>query len=128
MKKLFVMLALMVCAITMSAQADTVSYTREETNFTEVQTVQQSSDVKTIYTYAVGNAVYPIWITKNGRCYIIRTSKNGNEYKQYLEESIYREICKELNVEYKTSPNRQSWSNSVFCWLKNHNNYGKAKN
>lgn len=81
MKKLFVMLALMVCAITMSAQADTVSYTREETNFTEVQTVQQSSDVKTIYTYAVGNAVYPIWITKNGRCYIIRTSKNGNEYK-----------------------------------------------
>lgn len=106
MKKLFVMLALVVCAITMSAQTDSLSYTREGTNFTKVQTVQQSSDVKTIYTYTIKDTAYPIWITKNGRCYIVRISKNGNEYKQYLEESISREICKELNVEYKTSPNR----------------------
>lgn len=106
MKKLFVMLALLVCAITMSAQTDSLSYTREGTNFTKVQTVQQSSDVKTIYTYTIKDTMYPIWITKNGRCYIVRVSKNGNEYKQYLEESISREVCKELNVEYKTNPNR----------------------
>lgn len=106
MKKLFVMLALVVCAISLSAQTDSLSYKREGTNFTKVQTIQQSSDVKTIYTYTIKDTAYPIWITKNGRCYIIRTSRNGNEYKQYLEESISREVCKELNVEYKTSPNR----------------------
>lgn len=105
MKKIIFALALIMCTITMSATTDT-TYVREGTNFTKVQTVHQSTDIKTIYTYTIKDISYPIWITKNGRCYIIRTSRNENEYKQYLEESISREICKELNVEYKNSQNK----------------------
>lgn len=104
MKKILFALALIICAITISA--NDVPYVREGTNFTKVQTLQQSTDTKTVYTYTIKDTAYPIWITKNGRCYIVRTSKNGNEYKQYLEENISREICNELNIEYKTSPSK----------------------
>jgi len=77
--------------------------TREGKNFTQVQTVKQSSDKKTEYTYTIKDKTYPVYITKNGRCYVIRTSKNGNDYKQYLDEQVARQICKELGVEYKES-------------------------
>ena len=76
------------------------SYTRSNNNFTQVTT---TTDIKTEYTYTIKGVVYPIYITKNGRCYIIRTSKNGNEYKQYLEEDIARQICNELGITYKES-------------------------
>ena len=77
------------------------SYTRSNNNFTQVTTT--TSDIKTEYTYTIKGVVYPIYITKNGRCYIIRTSKNGNDYKQYLEEDIARQICNELGITYKES-------------------------
>lgn len=74
---------------------------REGNNFTVEKTIQQSSDVQTQYTFTIKDNVYPIWITKNGRCYIIRTSKNGNQYKQYLNKEICLQICQEMNIEYK---------------------------
>lgn len=74
---------------------------REGNNFTVEQTIQQSSDVQTQYTFTIKDNIYPIWITKNGRCYIIRTSRNGNQYKQYLNKDICLQICKEMNIEYK---------------------------
>ena len=77
------------------------SYTRNNNNFTQVTTT--TSDTKTEYTYTIKDKVYPIYITKNGRCYIIRTSKNGKDYKQYLEENIARQICNELGITYKES-------------------------
>lgn len=76
---------------------------RDGNNFTQTTTLQQSTDTKTIYTYTIKETGYPIWITKNGRCYIVKVSKNGNEYKQYLDKEICIQICKELNVEYKES-------------------------
>lgn len=36
------------------------------------------------YTDAKGN-VYPVMISKNGKLFVIRTSKAGNQYKQYLK-------------------------------------------
>ena len=74
---------------------------REGNNFTVEKTIQQSSDVQTQYTFTIKDTIYPIWITKNGRCYIIRTSKNGNQYKQYLNKDICLQICQEINIEYK---------------------------
>lgn len=100
MKKILVSIVLALCACTIFAQ-DT--YKREGNNFTKVQTVQSSSDIQTVYTYTIKDTTYPIWITRNGRCYVIRISKNGKRYKQYLEEVISRQICKELGVEYKES-------------------------
>ena len=74
---------------------------REGNNFTVEKTIQQSSDIQTQYTFTIKDNIYPIWITKNGRCYIIRTSKNGNQYKQYLNKDICLQICQEMNIEYK---------------------------
>lgn len=100
MKKfiLFILVALLSYAI----YAQTPTYTREGNNFTKAQQISQSQDTLTSYTYTIKEVSYPIWITKNGRCYIIRTSKKtGNEYKQYLPKEICLEICQALNIEYK---------------------------
>lgn len=91
--------AVALCCIA-SAKAFGQEVIREGKNFTQVQTVQKASDTKTVFTYTIRDTVYPIWITKNGRCYIVRTSKNGNEYRQYLPENVSREIAAELGVTY----------------------------
>ena len=96
---LFAVIAMIfMSAITYAQESN---YKREGTNFTQVQPLKSSTDVQTMYTYTVKDTVYPIWITKNGRCYIIRTSKNGNQYKQYLNKEICLQICQELGIEYK---------------------------
>lgn len=55
--------------------------------------VQQSSkrtvevSVPSGYTYQTADGKkYPIYISENGKAYIIRKSKKGNTYKQYLPE------------------------------------------
>lgn len=99
MKKIIVLLVVMIATMFVCANAQEVK--RDGDNFTVEKVLHQSSDVQTKYTFTVKDVVYPIWITKNGRCYIVRTSKNGKQYKQYLAKDICLEICKELNVEYK---------------------------
>lgn len=34
---------------------------------------------------AANGSVYPVFISKNGKLFIIRTSKTGNQYNQYLK-------------------------------------------
>lgn len=97
MKKLLLALAIVLISACAFGQDN---YTREGNNFTKTVTVTASQDSLTSYTFTIKDNVYPIWITKNGRCYIVRTSKNGNQYRQYLEESIARQICKEMGIEY----------------------------
>lgn len=92
---------LFIVGVAVAFAEDNKQVTREGNNFTQVTSLQQSTDVQTVYTYTIKETVYPIWITKNGRCYIVRTSKNGNQYKQYLDKSISLQICQELNIEYK---------------------------
>lgn len=99
MKKIIVILVAIFATMFICANAQEVK--RDGDNFTVEKVLHQSSDVQTKYTFTVNDVVYPIWITKNGRCYIVRTSKNGKQYKQYLAKEICLEICKELNVEYK---------------------------
>ncbi len=36
------------------------------------------------FTDSKGNT-YPVYLSKNGKLYVIRTSKSGNEYRQYLK-------------------------------------------
>ena len=100
MKELVIALITVVLVIGV-AIASAQEVKREGNNFTVEQTIQQSSDVQTQYTFTIKDNVYPIWITKNGRCYIVRTSKNGNQYKQYLNKDICLQICQEMNIEYK---------------------------
>ena len=99
--KNFLSILALVIAITFVQIVSAQEVKREGNNFTVEKTIQQSSDVQTQYTFTIKDNVYPIWITKNGRCYIIRTSKNGKQYKQYLNKEICLQICQEMNVEYK---------------------------
>ena len=99
MRKIIFLLVAIIATMFVCANAQEVK--RDGDNFTVEKVLHQSSDVQTKYTFTVKDVAYPIWITKNGRCYIVRTSKNGKQYKQYLAKDICLEICKELNVEYK---------------------------
>lgn len=59
------------------------------------------TQTKYIWEDAKGNK-YPIFIGATGSCYIVKVSKKtGKEYKQYLGEEVSKQICKEMNVEYK---------------------------
>lgn len=106
MKRILFIIMLAIACISVSAQ-DTTQFTREGKNFTKSYTLRTNKDTQTEYTYTIKGGIYNIWITPNGRCYIIRVSKNGNEYKQYLCEEIAREICKELGVTYVEPKNQQ---------------------
>lgn len=104
MKRLIILAAatLFVAVAVSAAQSDT-TIVRNGNTFTKTVTVKESKTTSqlTPYTYEIKDVQYPIYITTNGRCYIVRTSKNGNEYKQYLPENIARTICAEMNIEYK---------------------------
>ena len=99
MKKISILFVAIFATMFICVNAQEVK--RNGDNFTIEKTLHQSTDIQTKYTFTIKDGVYPIWITKNGKCYIIRVSKNEKEYKQYLAKEICLEICKELNIEYK---------------------------
>lgn len=73
---------------------------RNGDTFKVEKTTSVNKDTKTKYTWEdrEGNK-YPIFITKKGACYILRTSKKtGKEYKYYLPKDIQETIKKELNI------------------------------
>lgn len=56
----------------------------------------------TNYYYESKGFKYQIYISKNGNCYINKFSnKTGNMYRQYLGESISRDICSKLCRTYQ---------------------------
>lgn len=77
---------------------------RKGNTFEQVSKRESTSTAqKTPFTYKDSKGkVYTIFITKNGRCFVMKvSSKTGKEYKMYLKEEICREICKELKITYK---------------------------
>ena len=74
---------------------------RDGDTFKVEKTASVNQDTKTEYTWEdrEGNK-YPIFITKKGACYILRTSKKtSKEYKYYLPKNIQETIKKELNIQ-----------------------------
>lgn len=71
-------------------------------NVYSAPTKTEQTSQKTEFQYKdTDGKTYPIYLSKNGRAYIIRTSqKSGNEYRKYLGEEISRDICKQLGVQY----------------------------
>lgn len=54
---------------------------------------QKSEPQKTVYTYVKNGVSYPVYVSKNGKYFIIRTSKKtGKPYRQYLPK-----VTEELN-------------------------------
>lgn len=92
----------MLFGLWMTADAQT-TYKQEGNTFSSVKTTNVVKSDKTPYTWKDSKGKeYPIYITSNGSCYIIRTSnKTGKEYRQYLPVEVSEQICKQLNREYK---------------------------
>lgn len=74
-------------------QGKTITATKAERSKAEPQ--------DTGYTLEEGGKTYHVYVGASGSCYIVKVSKNGNEYKKYLSAEISREICKAINHEYK---------------------------
>lgn len=107
MKKLFVIAAILATALSgLNAQDNNKSNNvmREGKTFFAQQSAKKSKgeSVKTEYCYTdTDKNTYPIYLSVNGRAYIVRVSKKTDkEYKKYLGEEISRQICKELGREY----------------------------
>ena len=84
MKKAILFFSLLVAAATVTAQ----NVTRDASgNFHQVKKEAADSSRKTGNTYTTEKGeVFPVYVSKNGKFFIIRTSKNtGNQYKQYLK-------------------------------------------
>lgn len=66
-----------------------------------VKTASVNQDIQTQFTWQdKDDNIYPIYITKKGACYVIRTSKKTiKEYKYYLPKDIQETIKKELNIQ-----------------------------
>ena len=87
-----IVLGLMVMFLWMHHEAKAQSVTRQGNTF--VQDSSKSTKIKkdhpllTKYYYLASDGTkYPIYMSANGKCFIIRTSaKTGKQYKQYLPE------------------------------------------
>lgn len=82
--------------------------TREGKTFKMEQTAKSSAGQATEYKWQEKNGEeYPIYISKTGSCYIVRTShKTGKEYRKYLPKEISATIAKELGIKYKSKNNK----------------------
>lgn len=99
-------LLLLVLAIGLAANAQT--YTRSGNTFISSKGERVKAEpVKTKFTWKDSKGKeYPVYISPNGSCFIIKISaKTGKEYKNYLGPEISKQICKELNIEYKSKRN-----------------------
>ncbi len=60
-------------------------------------TTKSDSCIKTEFTWedSHGN-LFPVYMTSKGSCFVIRTSKNGENYRAYLGKEVSEQICREL--------------------------------
>jgi hypothetical protein len=85
MKKAIAIFAIMFAAFTANAQKVT---TDAAGNYVAVKTAAKAAEpakpTRKTYTDTKGN-VYPVMVSAKGKLFVIRTSKAGKEYKQYLK-------------------------------------------
>lgn len=100
MKKFMLFLVLVLFALLNCSHASAQNFKREGNTFVAVSSRSNgaSSDTKTSFTWRDSKGKeYPIWISKGGSCYVIRTSsKTGKEYKNYLGKELSAEVRKAM--------------------------------
>ena len=91
--------------LTLSATISAQSYTRSGNTYISStgERTRANNVIETTFKVKESDGKeYVIYCSKStGACFIEKVSRNGNEYKKYLGEEISREICKEINVDYK---------------------------
>ena len=101
MKKIALILTIFL-ATTMVYSQD-LNFKKEGSTYKIESTKTKREEVKTGFTFEDNKGkTYDIYIGPSGACYIKKiSSKSGEEYKQYLNKEISKDICKSLNIEYK---------------------------
>ena len=100
MRYLLIILFTVLGISTVNAQ----TYERKGNTFEQTTAIKSKvKPEKTPFTWVDSKGIaYHIYITQNGRCYVLKVSKNtGKEYKHYLPVDLAKEICKSMNREYK---------------------------
>lgn len=82
MKKIILVISILIVSFGTQAQNATID---KNGNFTATATTQQSTSKSTgkTFTDAKGK-VYGVWVSKNGKYFVIKTSAKGNMYNYYL--------------------------------------------
>ena len=116
MKKFILLIALVVVAISVSAQSgvqtnnvSTLSstggyeYTPNTKTYTAKKITRSKQEpVKTEYKYQDRKGVeHDIYISSRGRCFYYVVNKDGEQDKRYLPKELSKEIATKLGVEYK---------------------------
>ena len=103
MRMIYVILAIVVLTIAGVVVCHAQDYKWKNEKVVEVTTTSRATSAdKTDITVIKSGVEYPVYITGNGRCYILKTSqKTGKEYKQYLPADLAKDVCKRLGREYK---------------------------
>lgn len=102
--KYFIIVFMMMFLVNIAADAQ--SFEVKGNNYTAVKAngKVKSEPEKTAYTWTdrKGN-VYPIYISKNGSCFTIRTNSKGETYPSYLKPDVSQDICRKMGREYKSN-------------------------
>lgn len=91
--------------LTLSATISAQNYTREGNTFIPSTGERTRTDNVITTDFKVKESdgkEYVVYCSKStGACFIKKISRNGKEYRKYLGEEVSKEVCKEINVEYK---------------------------
>lgn len=84
MKRIIILAAIL--SLYFAGNSQTIEKTKEG-NYIAVKATkidEKPTGTGKTFTDTKGN-VYPVFISKNGKLFVIRTSKTGSQYKQYLK-------------------------------------------
>lgn len=116
MKKIIMLIALVVVAISVSAQSGVQTnntssisstggyeYTPSTKTYTAKKTTRNKVEpIKTEYKYKDRKGVeHDIYISSRGRCFYYVVNKDGEQDKRYLPKELSKEIAVKMNIKYK---------------------------
>lgn len=120
MKKIILLIAFVVVAISVSAQSGVqinntssfsstggVEYNSSTKTFKANKATRNKVEpIKTEYKYQDRKGVeHDIYISSRGRCFYYVTNKDGEQDKRYLPKELSMEIAKKVGIEYKLKIN-----------------------
>jgi len=103
MKKLIFLFVMFITLWAYASNVDAQTFRVEGNNYVNIKTsTRETKREKTGKTYTDKDGkVYDMYIRQDGRCYILKTSKNtGKEYSKNLDEDLSRHVCRELGKQY----------------------------
>lgn len=65
----------------------------------KINNSKEDSCIKTKFTWKDSKGdEFPVYMNSGGSCFIIRTSKSGEDYRAYLGKEVSEQICRELKM------------------------------